>query len=97
MPNDATITVTVKLFGGLRELVGEPSISISLPPEATVADLLAKLSHDFPELYEKLQPGLTKGYLNALVDGRNVRSLDGFNTPLSSGSTIAFLPPIGGG
>ena len=97
MPNDTTITATVKLFGGLRELVGEPSISISLPPEATVADLLAKLSHDFPELYEKLQPGLTKGYLNALVDGRNVRSLDGFNTPLSSGSSIAFLPPVGGG
>ena len=97
MSNDTAITVTVKLFGGLRELVGESSISISLPLVATVADLLAKLSHVFPELYEKLQPGLTKGYLNALVDGRNVRSLDGFDTSLSSGSTIAFLPPIGGG
>ena len=97
MPNDTTMTVTVKLFGGLRELVGESSISISLPLEATVADLLAKLRCDFPKLYEKLQPGLTKGYLNALVDGRNARSLDGFDTPLSSGSTIAFLPPVGGG
>ena len=97
MPNDTTIKVTVKLFGGLRELVGESSISIPLPLEATVADLLAKLSHDFPELYERLQPGLTKGYLNTLVDGRNVRSLDGFDTSLSSGTTIAFLPPVGGG
>ena len=97
MPNDTTMTVMVKLFGGLRELVGESSISISLPLEATVADLLAKLRCDFPELYEKLQPGLTKGYLNALVDGRNVRSLDGFDTSLPSGSTIAFLPPVGGG
>jgi len=96
LPNDA-ITVTVKLFGGLRKLVSEPSISVSLSPDATVTDLLAKLGRDFSELYEKLQPGLTKGYLNALVDGRNARSLDGFDTPLSNGSTIAFLPPIGGG
>jgi len=96
VPNDKT-AVTVKLFGGLRELVGEPSIRVSLPPSATLADLLTKLRHDFPKLYEKLRPGLAKGYLNALVDGRNVQSLDGFDTLLSSDSTIAFLPPIGGG
>jgi len=96
LPNNA-ITVTVKLFGGLRQLVGQPSISVSLPKNATVADLLAALCHDFPELYKKLQPGLTKGYLSTLINGRNARSLSGFDTPLSGGSTIAFLPPVGGG
>ena len=95
--SNGAITVTVKLFGGLRLLVGQPSISVSLPENATVADLLAVLGHEFPELHEKLQPGLTKGYLNTLIDGRNARSLSGFDTPLAGGSTIAFLPPIGGG
>ena len=97
MPNDEAIAVTVKLFGGLRELVGDSSISVSLSTHATVTDLLNELRHHYPTLSEKLEPGLTKGYLNVLIDGRNIRSLDGFDTALSNGSTIAFLPPVGGG
>ena len=97
MSNDQTTGITVKLFGGLRELVGESSISVSLSTHATVTDLLSELRHRYPKLCEKLEPGLAKGYLNVLVDGRNIRSLDGFDTVLSNGSTIAFLPPVGGG
>ena len=97
MSNDQVIAITVKLFGGLRELVGDSWIRISLSTHATVTDLLAELRHHYPKLCEKLEPGLTKGYLNVLVDGRNIRSLDGFDTALSNGSTIAFLPPVGGG
>lgn len=97
MPEDKTIAVTVKLFGRLRELVGDSAIRIALSPPATVTDLLTKIHHQYPQLHEKLWPGLAKGYLHVLVDGRNAHSLDGFNTGLSDGSTIAFLPPVGGG
>ena len=97
MPNDKPIAITVKLFGGLRELVGDSSISVSLSTHAMVTDLLGELRHRYPKLCEKLEPGLTKGYLNVLIDGRNIRSLVGFDTALSNGSTIAFLPPVGGG
>jgi len=91
------IQVTVKVFGGLRQDLGAPSIDVDLRPFATLGALLAELRARRPELAEKLEAGLQDGYLNALINGRNIRFLDGSNTQLSEGDTVAFLPPVGGG
>jgi len=97
MPDNETMTVTVKLFGGLRELVTTSPISLSLPVDAAVADLLAEVERRFPVLCEKLKPALEKGYINILLNGRNIRTLNGPCTPLTDGDSVAFLPPVGGG
>ncbi len=91
------IKITVKAFGGLRELIGASAAFIHLPYEATIADLLAEIRRCYPLFFEKLETGLTKGYINILLNGRNVRFLDGMATRLSDGVTVAFLPPVGGG
>lgn len=100
IPDDERMTVTVKVFGGLRELAASSAITVSLPLGTTVTDLLVALHRRVPALHEKLETGLADGYINILLNGRNgrnVRFLDGLETRLPAGATIAFLPPIGGG
>jgi molybdopterin synthase sulfur carrier subunit len=91
------IKVTVKAFGGLRELIGSSALSVLLPREATLADLLDELYRRLPTLRERLDTGLKDGYVNILLNGRNVRFLDGTATPLPEEAVVAFLPPVGGG
>jgi molybdopterin converting factor small subunit len=97
MVEDETITVTVKFFGGLRALVGPGAVDVSLRRGACLDELLAKLYALFPGLSEKLRPGVTQGYIHVLLDGRNVLFQSEGNPPLPHGSTVAFVPPIGGG
>ncbi|MCK5246700.1 MoaD/ThiS family protein, partial [Candidatus Bipolaricaulota bacterium] len=51
----------------------------------------------FPDLSAKLVAGLDAGYLNVLINGRNIQFLQGHDTVLNDGDTVAFLPPVGGG
>ena len=91
------IKITVKAFGGLREVIDSSAVFVHLPREATITDFLAELRRCYPLFSKKLETGLTKGYINILLNGRNVRFLDGMATRLSDGVTVAFLPPVGGG
>jgi sulfur-carrier protein len=93
---DEGITATVKAFGGVRDLIDAP-LRVELPCGATVHDLLDAVYEKVPGLRERLSDGLSRGYLAVLIDGRNVRFLQGMDTPLSNGSTVALLPPVGGG
>jgi sulfur-carrier protein len=89
--------ITVKVFGGLRESFQGGTQLQQLPSAATLARLLQQLNIDFPDLFEKLAKGLVAGYLNILINGRNIQFLQGHDTPLNDGDTVAFLPPVGGG
>lgn len=95
---DRTATVVVvKVFGALRDAFGPSSRELRLPPGATLADVFSTLASDLPEAAAKLEQGIADGYLNVLVNGRNARFLDGRETRLRAGDTVAFLPPVGGG
>lgn len=96
-PHDKRMTITVKVFGGLRELAASSAITVSLPLGTTITDLLVVLHRRIPALHEKLETGLADGYINILLNGRNIRFLDGLRTRLPAGATVAFLPPVGGG
>lgn len=95
MPGDGG--VTVRVFGGLRELAGRAPLTFPARLVPTVGALLLRLDADHPRLAEALRSGLRDGYLNILVNGRNVRFLAGEQTPVAEGDSVAFLPPIGGG
>jgi molybdopterin synthase sulfur carrier subunit len=97
MSGENRVNITVRLFGGMRDFAGTSTVNISLDPRAVVSELLAELYRRYPALQKRLKPGLTKGYINLVVNGRNVRFLNGLDTLLSDGDRVAFLPPIGGG
>jgi len=94
---DNEIRITIKVFGGLREFFPPGTQSYRLLSNASLALLLQELKVGFPELSKRLIEGIDAGYLNILVNGRNVRFLEGTDTNLQDGDTVAFLPPVGGG
>ncbi len=58
---------------------------------ATVGELLDDLTSRFPSLEGKLE------FANVYVDGEDVRTLDGNETPVREGATIILLPAMAGG
>jgi len=91
------IRVTLKVFGGLRQLRESPVEERSVLAESTIEGLWAGLALEAPEFVEKLREGVANGYLHVLLNGRNIVFLNGPETRLSDGDTVAILPPIGGG
>ena len=92
-----SIRVTLKVFGGLRQLRGSPVEERSVAAGSTVEDLWTGLAREAPAFVERLRDGVAQGYLYILLNGRNIVFLDGPATRLYDGDTVAVLPPIGGG
>lgn len=81
------IKITLRLFGALRESIGESSRVVELAPGARVADLRAWLAARSP-LVEQL------GHRLAASVNLEIAEAD---RPLRDGDEVAFLPPVAGG
>ena len=68
--------------GGAREVDAAGS---------TIGELLDDLTSRFPSLQGKL------AYANVYVDGEDVRTLEGEETPVRAGATVILLPAMAGG
>ncbi|RLT40114.1 MAG: hypothetical protein DWI58_11615 [Chloroflexi bacterium] len=81
--------VTVRLFAGLREVVGSDAIVEEFAtPEVTVEALRARLG----EAHPKLGP-----YLSGVAIAVNEEYILEPGTALTDGDTVALIPPISGG
>ncbi len=81
--------ITVRLFAGLREVVGSDSIVEEFgTPDVTVEGLRARLG----EAHPKLGP-----YLSGVAIAVNEEYILEPGTTLSDGDTVALIPPISGG
>ena len=79
--------VRVRLFASLREAVGQGEVELDLPSDATAEDAWARLAQDYPGLADR-RPRLT-----AAVNRRYAP----FDTALSDGDELVFVPPVSGG
>ena len=80
------MSVTLLLFASYADAFGAPSLSVDLPEEATVGDLLTEIAR---------RPGghvLPKSPLVA-VNQRYAHP----STRISSGDEVALIPPVAGG
>jgi len=65
---------------------------------ATVRDLLDDLVDRFPALRPQiLVGGSLAPFVNVYVEGEDVRTLDGLETPVADGATVILLPAMAGG
>jgi molybdopterin synthase sulfur carrier subunit len=74
-------------FATYRDLVGTPSLTVTLEPPATVAGLITRLRErgaPFDRLPERPAVALNREYV---AD----------DAPLSAGDEVAFIPPVAGG
>jgi molybdopterin synthase sulfur carrier subunit len=75
--------------GGAREVPAEGD---------TVRELLSDLMSRFPALRPQLvEDGDIAAFVNVYVEGEDVRTLDGLDTEVASGSTVILLPAMAGG
>lgn len=64
----------------------------------TVRELLDDLRANLPALGDKIYDGeQIKPFVNVYLDGEDVRTLDGVDTPVKDGSTLILLPAMAGG
>jgi sulfur-carrier protein len=75
--------------GGAREVHAEG---------ATVRDLLDDLASRFPALRDRVleEEGLAP-FVNVYVEGEDVRTREGLETPVREGATVILLPAMAGG
>ncbi len=64
----------------------------------TVRELLHDLIERFPALAEQLvEDDELAPFVNVYVEGEDVRTLDGLETPVASTATVILLPAMAGG
>lgn len=87
---------TIRIPPTLRaETGGESSIPAS---GSTVRELLDDLTGRFPALRERIYPeGELARFVNVYVEGEDVRTQDGLETPVREGGTVILLPAMAGG
>lgn len=94
--------VKVKLFANLREAACTSELQLS---GEKVLDILLLLTEKSPRLRSLIFDESEKtgevpvmcGSINVLINGNNVRHLEGLDTVLSDGDEVAVLPPVSGG
>ena len=79
--------INVRLSAGMSQLIGNPRLIVTLPNEATVADLLKQLRSQYPVLEEKLTSAIP------MISGRHVAQSE----RLTSDIEVALLLPVAGG
>jgi molybdopterin converting factor subunit 1 len=80
------MSVTVLLFASYADALGVPSVSVDVPAEATVADVLAAIAK---------QPGAAQLPAMPLV-AVNQRYASR-STRVTAGDEVALIPPVAGG
>ncbi len=95
--------VSVRFFTSLRELIGRKEETLEFPEGAavkvdTVMEVLRqRYGKPLVEYVYDCETGDVKGFLQLLVNGKSVTTLNGLQTELSTGDVLAILPPVGGG
>jgi sulfur-carrier protein len=87
---------TVRIPPTLRDQTGGESAVDAAG--GTVRELLDDLTGRFPELRERIyDDGRLAGFVNVYVEGEDIRTRDGLETPVANGSTVILLPAMAGG
>lgn len=79
--------VTIRLYAGLKDLIGSRDIEMALPPGATVGELRTRLGQRYP-IVEALLPTLVCAVDEEYVAPEHV---------LRDGDHVALIPPVSGG
>ncbi|WP_096389253.1 ubiquitin-like small modifier protein 1 [Halopenitus persicus] len=89
--------VECRFFGPFREDVGERSVEIETGA-ATYGDLLAELENRYPSLGGRLiADGSLVGEVAVTRNRKNIRHLEGPETPLRDGDVVRLTPSVYGG
>lgn len=85
----------VKLFGSLRQLAGESTLTVE---GKDVEEIFVALRQRHKALVEAIMNGAElRPYYKIMVNGYDIALSGGFATPVRAEDVIAIFPPISGG
>lgn len=91
------MSVTVRIPTTLRTLTaGASEVAVE---GATVGEVLAALDAAHPGFRDRLldDAGKLRRFVNVFVSDDDVRFLQGLDTPVPAGDTVAIVPAVAGG
>ncbi len=91
--------VLVRTIGPFTEQFGFQQLTVNFKGR-TVLDLLNQLCEEQGRKFQNTvfdDEGQLRRYIKILVNGRGLHVLQGLDTQLSDGDTIALFPPVAGG
>lgn len=88
----------IRFYATLRPLVGGRIVQLSNPP-ATVGAVVDQLIENHPGLDGKLldEAGAVRRFVAIMLNGRDIRHLDGLETQIPPNSDMDIFPPVAGG
>ena len=93
--------ITIKFYTYLRDLAKKKMEELEVLDNITVEQLLKLLSTRFGQEFHEYvfdeKTGKPQTYLQYVVDGKTISTLQGLETKLSEGCTFSIIPPAGGG
>lgn len=91
------MAVTLRIPTVLRPAMGGAAI-VSVEG-ATIGDVLAKLTANYPEIKGQLlnDDGTLHRFLNVYINDDDVRYLGGLDAPVANDDEITLLPAVAGG
>jgi len=92
--------VTVHTMFDLARIMGRHSAEVAIEPGATVRTVLETLIAAHDGLRSRLfdpKTGDLLSYLFVEMNGRDIRALQGLETPMQNGDALSVLIPVAGG
>ncbi len=91
------MSVIIRIPTTLRTLTaGEAEVEVD---SGSVGDVLGRLDAAHPGFTQRIldDDGNLRRFVNVFVSDDDVRFLDGMDTPVSDGDTVAIIPAVAGG
>lgn len=91
------LKITVRFFAYFRELFKANMKQIELDTGSKVKDLVTLLCESESQKTELIEGDNLKQHIMIMINGHHLMSLNGFDTLLEDGDTVAIFPFLGGG
>ena len=91
------MSVMVRIPTPLRRMTnGKDKVEVE---SANLGDLVEKLNGEFPGFKDRLvdEEGELRYFVNIYLNGEDVRFMDGLDTAVPEGGTVAIVPAVAGG
>ena len=89
----------IRLYATLRQIAGTKTVEVETRARQTVGDVLRALTAQHPRLVPSIwrADGALAGHVAVVLDGRDIRHLNGVDTPIGDAQHLDVFPPVGGG
>ncbi len=89
----------IKVYATIRPIVGGPTVHLNSVSKITVQEMLNRLYEKFPGLHPELHKGREELHpaIHILINGRDMRYIDGLQTVIKVDDEVRIFPPVGGG